>query len=312
MLKNLLQDSFEIVPIAITQVQGGFSAKAYRVETKEGFYFLKVYDKSLTSAATQITRMDDYLPVLGQLCENTQLSRHIIKPIPSVYGCYKVETSDYVILLFEYVFGRVPGEEGLNSLQIAELANTLALLHRVSDSIPFNPTRLQEDGSLVFCEQLNTFLKNIRTENQALNALLCPRAQMLRCAVEKALYLHDNVRQRTTSLVLCHSDAHSNNIILSDRLVLVDWEDLHWAPPEADLFIYAWHQRGKELLQAYTAARPGYPINQELLQFYLLRRRLEDVWFDVQRLIQDSPDEVETAKLLHYTALGLQLIPELL
>jgi len=93
--------------------------------------------------------------------------------------------------------------------------------------------------------------------------------------------------------------------------VLADWEDLRLAPAEADLFIYAWHQHGDKLLDSYAAARSGYRINHELLYFYVLRRRIEDVWYNVQRLTEENPDEAETAKLLDYTRRGLEEIQAL-
>jgi thiamine kinase-like enzyme len=112
--------------------------------------------------------------------------------------------------------------------------------------------------------------------------------------------------------VLCHGDAHGNNVIQGERLVLVDWEDLRLAPPEADLFIHAWHPHGDVLLKSYSAACHGYQINHELLFFYVLRRRIEDVWVDIQRLTEESPDEVETEKLLGWTRLGIEEVHKLM
>ena len=106
--------------------------------------------------------------------------------------------------------------------------------------------------------------------------------------------------------MLCHGDAHGNNVIQGERLVLADWEDLRWAPPEADLFMYAWHPYGRELLEAYTAARPGYRINYSLLHFYALRRRIEDIWVDIQRLTEEFPDEAEQAELLQWIRQGIE------
>lgn len=39
-------------------------------------------------------------------------------------------------------------------------------------------------------------------------------------------------------MVLCHTDAHGWNLIQSNKLVLVDWEGLRLAPPEADLNMF--------------------------------------------------------------------------
>jgi len=99
-----------------------------------------------------------------------------------------------------------------------------------------------------------------------------------------------------------------DNIIQSARLVLADWEDLRLAPAEADLFIHAWHPHGGLLLEAYSAARPGYQINHDLLRFYVLRRRIEDIWVDILRLTNESPSEDETAKLLGWIGQSIDAI----
>ena len=59
-------------------------------------------------------------------------------------------------------------------------------------------------------------------------------------------------------------------------------------------------------MEAYTAARRGYCINKELLDFYVLRRRIEDVWVDIQRLIEESPGEAEILKLLNCVQQGIE------
>jgi spectinomycin phosphotransferase len=141
--------------------------------------------------------------------------------------------------------------------------------------------------------------------------LSSPHADLLVKAIHETLRLRDTVRLRYSPLVLCHGDAHGNNVIQGERLVLADWEGLHLAPAEADLFIYAWHPHGDMLLEAYEAARRGYRINHDLLNFYVRRRRI-DVWVDIQRLTEESPDEAETAKLLDWTRRGFEEIHMLL
>ena len=90
--------------------------------------------------------------------------------------------------------------------------------------------------------------------------------------------------------------------------MLADWEDLHRAPAEADLFIHAWHPHGNALLETYCAARGGYCINCELLRFYTLRRRLEDIWVDIQRMTEESPDDHEKEELLGWINQSIEAV----
>ena len=65
-------------------------------------------------------------------------------------------------------------------------------------------------------------------------------------------------------------------------------------------------------METYTTARQGYQINKELLYFYTLRRRVEDVAVDIQRLTEESPNEAESEELLNWIKIGVDKIQELL
>jgi thiamine kinase-like enzyme len=156
------------------------------------------------------------------------------------------------------------------------------------------------------------YLANPEQKNDKLFPLVSPYAGMLTAACLKALRLRDRVRTGYSPLVLCHGDAHGNNVIQGEQLVLADWEDLRWAPAEADLFICCMHRYGDTLLQEYTAARRGYAIDKEMLYFYTLRRRIEDVWVDIERLTEEAPGDAKSAKLLDSIAEGIGEIRALL
>jgi aminoglycoside phosphotransferase (APT) family kinase protein len=219
---------------------------------------------------------------------------------------YKAEMNGNVYVVFLYVCGEVPGVQGMTHAQTVELAEILATLHDISDTVPFETSGLNEDISLSFCDQLTRYVNKADARHDELFDLVSPYIDLLCAAISEILLLRDTIRMGYSPIVLCHGDAHGNNVIQSDRLVLADWEDLRWAPAEADLFIYAWHPHGDTLLEAYAVARRGYHINHKLLYFYTLRRRIEDVWVNIQRLTEESPDKVEMAKLLDRTRRGIE------
>lgn len=304
---ELLQSEYGIIPRAISRVPGGFSAKAaYRVMGADGTeYFLKVYDKSLPTTRFFIKRIDAYMPVLDWLSALPSLRGRVLTPFRARGGAYQAETKDDACVLFLFVHGDVPGVGGMTRAQTVELAKTLALLHEAGETLAHEPPGLAEDISLSFCDRLACFLRGKGAEHGALSDIVRPHADLLLSAIDETLRLRDTVRLGFGPLLLCHGDAHGNNVIQGEQLVLADWEDLRWAPAEADLFIHAWHPHGDVLLNAYAAARSDYPINRELLFFYTLRRRIEDVWVDIQRLTEERPDEAETEKLLDYVRRGI-------
>ena len=313
-LTFLLESTYGITPTSISTAKGGFSTKAaYSVAGTDGTqYFVKVYDKSLPTTRFFVDRIDMYMPVLDWLSASPALCERVLKPVSTLGGAYKAETDNDVCAVFLYVDGESPGVSGMTRKQTVELAETLALLHDIGGAIPFEAYGLDEDISLSFCERLIQYLSRPDTLNEKLFALVSPHAPTLVNACHEALRLHDTVRIGCSPIVLCHGDAHGNNLIQGERLVLADWEDLRWAPAEADLFIHAWHKHGDVLLEAYAAARNGYRINKELLYFYTSRRRIEDVWVDIQRLIEESPDETEVAEIYDLLPQGIADVQALL
>jgi spectinomycin phosphotransferase len=293
---ELLADNFGIRPKDVYEVKGGWSAKAFRVTAENGEYFLKVYDKTRPSTQPWVERIDAYIPVLGWLSRTQELCGRIVEPIPSLHGYYKVEADEHVFLLFGYVPGETPGQQGLSRLQVAELAETLALLHGFGEGIPCDTRGLSEDISLSFCAKLELYLTEAHNTNM-LSELVCPEIDMIRAAIAETIRLRDTARLNAKSLVLCHTDAHHNNVIQSDRLVLVDWEDLRLAPAEADLFMYVLNPYWNEFWHAYAAVRQGFLINADLMHFYLIRRRLDDIWYYVCRVLFDGPNKDEVIRI---------------
>ncbi|MCL2409233.1 MAG: aminoglycoside phosphotransferase family protein [Oscillospiraceae bacterium] len=309
-LSLLLKLEYGIAVKSILPVEGGFSTKAaYHVTGVNGAeYFLKLYDKSQPTTRFWVDRIDTYMPVLNWLSARPSLHGRILTPVSSLQdNAYRAEAGNDVYVLFIFVRGRMPGIGGMTYEQTKELAEILAVLHEV-DKIPFETPGLEEDISLPFCEQLEQYLSKTNRQHDALYNLVHPHTEMLLAAIRETLRLRDTVRTGYSPLVLCHGDAHGNNVIQGERLVLVDWETLHRAPTEADLFIHAWHPHGETLLETYSAARRGYRINRELLRFYTLRRRIEDVWVDIQRLIEENPDDAERVDLLDWLSIGIEEI----
>jgi Ser/Thr protein kinase RdoA (MazF antagonist) len=284
--RGVLAREFGIKAARVEEVRGGWSARAFLVETREARYFLKVYDGAQQAVLPWIERIDSYIPVLGWLSKTAQLRGRVVTPVPAPGGGFKVESGAEVYLLFDFVDGLTPGV--LNRGQLAELADILARLHALGTEIPVDVDELWEDTSILFCDRLNAFLN---ADGGAPGDFLRPHEAALKAAIEQTLRLRDTVRLKAAQLSLCHTDAHGNNVIESDRLVLADWEGLCVAPAEADLFMYAGDPNWDAFIGAYRAARPGFELNKDMLRFYQSRRYLEDIWYYLTRLLHDHPDQ---------------------
>jgi Ser/Thr protein kinase RdoA (MazF antagonist) len=313
-LSALLSTKYGIISGSICPVKGGWATKAaYRVTGTDGVeYFVKVYDRTLPTTRFIVERIEKYMPVLYKLAVSQFLQGRVLTPIPMFNGSYKAESDSDVYAVFLFVDGKTPGISGMTEKQTIELAEILACLHDTSKTISFNMTELAEDTSLSFCERLINYLDKPEAINNIPAHQILQNADMLKSASIKALNLRDKLRLGYSPLVLCHGDAHGNNVIQSDKLVLADWDNLSYAPVEADLFIHTFHKKYSDIfLEAYCAARRGYLINKDLLYFYTLRNHLGDIWVDIERLIQESPCESEIADLLEWISQSITEVREL-
>jgi len=78
---------------------------------------------------------------------------------------------------------------------------------------------------------------------------------------------------------------------------LLDWEGLRFAPREADLFMFKyeryWGQRWNEFYDVYNKIHPHFEINETVMRFFQIRRRLNDVDEFVNNIVLDNEsDEV--------------------
>ena len=314
-ISSILISKYGITPSVILSVKGGWATKAaYRVTNIDGIdYFVKVYDRHLPTIRSITDRIEKYMPVLDWLATSTSLQGRILTPVRSIEKTYKINTEHDAYVIFLYVDGYVTGVDNTTEKQTIELAGILAQLHTISESIPFETHGLEEDLSLLFCDNLIEFLNNPETENKDLTALIGPHVSMLKAVAKEVLKIRDTKRIGYSPLVLCHGDAHGNNVIQSEKLVLADWDDLRWAPVEADLFISFLHKKhSNTFLEAYCKARNCYEINYKLLYFYKLRRHIEDIWVDIERIIKESPGETELSTLLIWISNGIKYIQELM
>ena len=90
--------------------------------------------------------------------------------------------------------------------------------------------------------------------------------------------LSEKLKKASYDMTLCHMDAHGYNLIQSNRLILVDWEMAKYAPPELDLILFTKPEYWSIFIEHYKNFRPNIRVNDDLLEFYVHRRNIEDIW----------------------------------
>lgn len=305
LFSEILDKYYNISVTTITEQEGGWSALAFKVDTTSGIFFLKAYDKHRMSTDIWTATIDTYMPIVIWLNQNTNLKGRIVSPVLTNEGQYKCEDDRFIIFLFPYIEGYTLCDKPKSDKQNKEMAEIIAELHQYNDEIPVSTDAIKEDFAVPFCHELKEIISSIElpSANETLNILK---------ANETVLYKNIEITQKLASKlskenlphVLCHTDVHGWNLMQSDRLILIDWEGMKLAPPEADLFAFIdnlfWHNCSAEFMEIYKKAHPNYEINVDALTFYQIRRKIEDICAFAQGLLYEDIDEEERKQSLYH------------
>jgi thiamine kinase-like enzyme len=298
-IRNILKAQFGVECTDIAEIHGGLSTMNFRIETDDKTFFLKVYDKKKAQASLWTENIDCYMPILVWLNENTELKGRIVRPIKTKQGNYRFDDEQNVFLLFEYIKGETVGKE-LTQDQVLEAAEIIACLHDSSSEIPVSTEKIEEDYSVPFCFSLDHFLQeNYSTSPLDMKAILQPCLEQLISINNAVKSLSEKVKQRSNRMVICHTDAHGWNLMQSERLVLVDWEGIKLAPAEADLVMFTRKEYWDVFIGHYLKLRPDFILDQDLLSFYIFRRKIEDIWAFIEGILFDQPSEEQRKRDLN-------------
>lgn len=83
-------------------------------------------------------------------------------------------------------------------------------------------------------------------------------------------------------------------------LILIDWEGLKVAPPEADIMFLSDKPYYNQFLETYQEKHPDFHVDHDTIEFYRARRKLEDIWEFVEQVLFDSQDEQRYSQTLAY------------
>jgi spectinomycin phosphotransferase len=216
-IKQILKTQFSIVYTDITEVHGGLSAMNYKVITDVKTFFLKIYDKKKSQVSLWTDNINNYMPILIWLNDNTNLHGRIVRPIKTNEGSYRFDDEDNVYLLFDYIEGQAVGKT-LTRDQILEAADLIACLHRYGNEIPVNTEKIREDFSVPFCYSLEHFIaSNFTTLPADVKAILQPCIEELILKNNEVISLSEKIKLKNINMVLCHTDAHGWNLMQGEH-----------------------------------------------------------------------------------------------
>ncbi len=305
-ITKLLEARYGLCVRTLEEVPAGWSAMALRAQTDRGDLFVKVYDRNRPSTRVWIERLDAWLPVAQWLGENTPLAAHMSVAIRAEDGAVRVDDRELILLVYPFIRGETLREARLTREQARALGRIVGTLHACPVKLPFPAERLTETYEFPFCTAMRAQLGD-----DSARALVAPHAALLGERIDELEARAAQLKKDRPESVLCHTDIHGWNLMQAENLILVDWEGLLLAPPEADLFSfteafffgYAWD----DILLGYREVRPGFVLHEDILKTYRLRRRLEDIDAFLESILSDNlaPDALAQSTALLTRECGL-------
>lgn len=265
----------------------------YRVVTEDGTpYFLK-----LRKGFQEII-------VTVPLFLKSQGVREIIAPLETKSKRGWADFGEYKIILYPFIEGKDGFQTELTDHHKRTLGAALKAIHSVQ--IPQELKRLipRETFSPHFRHSMKSFQVEVenRTFDEPIAAKLIGfikgKQNEINRLLERAEQLAAGLQSKPLDLVLCHTDIHGGNILISDtgRLHIVDWDNPIFAPKERDLMFIGggidniW--KGKRDESVFYEGYGKAEIDFAALAYYRYERIVEDlVAFCEQLLTTDEGGE---------------------
>jgi spectinomycin phosphotransferase len=258
---------------------GDAASAHYRVEAEDGTtYFLKLRAGDLDEVAVTVPA-----------ALHAQGVARVMAPIPTTAGSLWVRDMDFAWVLYPFVDGRNGFESPLSPRQWVRLGATLRAIHSADLPAELGNTVPREDYSPRWRDRVRLYQRQVAVSRyddplaQRLAAFWLTKRDEIGTLVERAEQLARTLRTRTSTCVLCHTDLHAGNVLLSadDELTIVDWDAPLLALKERDLMFAGagiggiWNTADEEahFYRGYGAVT----IDPIALSYYRYQRIVEDL-----------------------------------
>lgn len=231
---STLQENYSIPVLEIDFLPLGLdsSAWAYRVETENTAYFLKVRKEIPNPTGILIPR---FLKQQG--------IQQVMAPLSTIDREIWASADGFFFILYPYITGQRVMDAGMSDAHWVEFGSALKRLHTTKPT----PELLRQikretfvPKQLELCQELHMRIKAHKYDDpfqKELAAFWLENYEKIATILERTEVLSRSIQETDLEFVLCHADIHTANLLLSDddKLYIVDWDETMLAPKERDL-----------------------------------------------------------------------------
>ena len=298
-IKNCLKNYYliEVAMLHRLLLGADMNASVYKVQSSDKkLYFVKVKQGHFNDVSLTIL----------ELLQSASI-QELILPIKTIAGNLTQKNNNFTLIVYPFVEGQDGFHCSLNHQQWMQFGKTLWEIHNIEVPQSIQTCIRREDFSPKqrnAVKYLYTQIEKIKITDETgikLKKLLKKYKATIEQMVNFSEKISKNLLNQPLKFVLCHSDIHGGNILLSENntFYIVDWDDPIMAPKERDLMFIGggvgnvWNQQHeKELFyKGYGNAK----VNEIILAYYRFERIIEDVAEYSQELLlnEDSNKDRE-------------------
>ncbi len=231
---SALRENYSIPVIGVEFLPLGLdsSAWAYRVETKDATYFLKLRKEIPNPAGFLIPRF-----------LREQSIRQVMAPLSSKDGEAWASADDFFFILYPFITGERVMDMGMSDAHWVEFGSVLKRLHTTK----LSPELLRQikhetfiPKQLEYCKELHAQVKArkyVDPFQKELADFWLGNFETIATILQRTETLAKRMQETDLEFVLCHADIHTANILLTDddKIYIVDWDETILASKERDL-----------------------------------------------------------------------------
>ncbi len=235
----------------------------------------------------------------------------IVRPFPTQSGNLWAELGRFKAVLYPFIDGHDAYDVPLTDAQWRRFGAVLRGVHTAVLPPSLTAYIAPETYTPKWRQLVADFMQRIQQDPFSepvavqMAAFLHAKRDEVEQLRQRAAHLAESIQEQPQQLVLCHSDIHAWNLLISQdgALYLVDWDDPILAPKERDLmFIGAglgdiWHTP-REIALFYEGYGPA-EVDQDVLAYYRCERIIQDIAaYGKQIFLSDAggPDREEALR----------------
>jgi spectinomycin phosphotransferase len=215
--------------------------------------------------------------------------KEIIVPFETKSRQFWADFGEYKIILYPFIEGKDGFEVELTDEQRRSLGVALKKIHVAQIPLELQKLLRKETFSSEWRDRMRSY--QVQVENQSfsdptaakLAEFIKSKQNEITRLVKLGELLASDLSSKPMEWVLCHSDIHGGNILISNRgeLYIVDWDDPILAPKERDLMFIGggidgiW--KGKREEAVFYEGYGNAAINIPALTYYRYERVIEDL-----------------------------------